>query len=58
MEASQKNKKWKIILALLLLLLLISTTALGVALVSRNREAHPTVTIPLETASEQPKPST
>lgn len=58
MEESHKWKKWPILLALLLLLLLVSATALGISLVSRNRQAHPTVTVPLETASEPPEPST
>ena len=57
LEESHKSKKWQIILALLLLLL-VSATALEVTLVSRNRQNHPTVTVPLETASEQPEPST
>lgn len=53
MDSPEELKKWKLIIAVLLVLLFISCTVLGVTLVLRNRDPHPTVMVPMETTSVQ-----
>lgn len=53
MDTSQEYRKWKIVIAFLLLLLFASCTALGISLVFRNRDAHPTIDLPVETEYEE-----
>lgn len=53
MEDSGKSRKLKIAIAVLALLLIVSCVALGVTLVLREQDDHPTVTVPVETASPE-----